>query len=59
MIGSNPARIFPEKAPDPNCSVLARLFSLGRFGLQSAGFRQTLASQIPADSGQSEERTLR
>jgi DNA-binding protein HU-beta len=58
MIGSNPARIFPEKAPDPNCSVLARLFSLGRFGLQSAGFRQTLASQIPADSGQSEERTF-
>jgi DNA-binding protein HU-beta len=52
MTGSNPARIFEGKAPDSQGSVLARPSCIGRFGLQSTGFRQTLASRIPADSGQ-------
>jgi len=52
MTGSNPARIFEERAPDSRGSVLAHSSCIGRFGLQSAGFRQTLASRIPADSGQ-------
>jgi DNA-binding protein HU-beta len=52
MTGSNPARIFEEKAHDSPGSVLARPSCIGRFGLQSTGFRQTLASRIPADSGQ-------
>jgi len=52
MTGSNPARIFEERAPDSRGCVLARPSCIGRFGLQSPGFRQTLASRIPADSGQ-------